>query len=764
MTKKLILSILCLCLAISTFAYDFAVANSDRITIYYKIESNKTVAVTYESYPQQSSDNYSGDLVIPSTVTYQGITYTVTGINNGAFQGCTNLTSIYIPETISDVSWSAIIDDYGFSFRALRAFYVSEQNEYFTAVDGVLFSKDKTELIAFPNLKSSSYTIPAGVKSIGNYAFCQRSNLISINIPSSVTMIGDGAFLSCINLSTIIMPENLFLYDVGWNAFVSTPWWINHPKGFVYAGHCLLGYRGDNGNWVENTVSLVVPEGTVSIATFAFAQYNAYVSLPFSSVTIPETMVNVGSGSFYDCSVDTLFFNAINCIDGGCRASKSVIIGNKVTRIPRIYTGDGDIATIILPNSVKVIDDNAFSDNNFTSISIPESVDTIGRCAFEDSKLLTSIVIKRGFIDEEAFANCDNLQTVIVENGTIANSAFELCDKLESVVIKNGNIGDNVFYGCDNLKSVVIEKGNIGRKAFSGSDNLQSVVIESGILGSDCFSFCPNLSSIVFGNGHIRIGGGAFGRCNSIESVVIPANVDSIGGGAFDICNSLKNVVIEDANVGVGAFSTCKKLETVTINSGCIENQSFVSCENLSTLNLCEGVSKIGDLSFCQTNIASVVIPKSVDSIGLMPFLHYDPNTYENIYILKKIEVFWDIPLASISDYAFYNVDTLIVPNGTKSLYQSARVWKDFGIILEKSETAIADLSRNSAVSINICDGNLDINSPYNETVSVYSLAGSLLYSKTKSTGKTEIPIDPINEKILIVTGSSGWRQKIITR
>ena len=148
-------------MALLSFAHDFEVKNADEKTIYYEITSSSdlTVAVTYQgtSYSEYSNE-YSGDVTIPKSVSYGGKTYSVTTIGYAAFLECSGLTSITIPNSVTSIG------DYAF-----------------------LYCSGLT-----------SVTIPNSVTSIGDFAFRRCSGLTSVTIPNSVTSIGNEAFYGCI--------------------------------------------------------------------------------------------------------------------------------------------------------------------------------------------------------------------------------------------------------------------------------------------------------------------------------------------------------------------------------------------------------------------------------------------------------------------------------------------------------------------------------------------------------------------------------------
>ena len=218
---------------------------------------------------------------------------TLRTIGKGAFGQCVNLTRINIPEGVTSIGDSAFLmcgsltrltipdsvaSIEGNPFRHLAAeILVSPQNPAISVVDGVVFNKDGTRLIACPSNKAGAYAIPQGVLEIGTHAFENCNDLTDVTIPASVASIVGNPF-DFAQLELKLAPENPDFSLIDGVLFDQT-------------GTRLLVYPcGRPGDTYE------VPEGTVEIGEFAFAGCQQ-----LSAVTIPESVTVIGSNSFWNC-------------------------------------------------------------------------------------------------------------------------------------------------------------------------------------------------------------------------------------------------------------------------------------------------------------------------------------------------------------------------------------------------------------------------------------------------------------------------------
>ena len=421
-------------------AHDFKVDG-----IYYRINGTN-VSVTYRgSSPDLYTDWYSGNVIIPATINYNGFTYSVTSIDNNAFCECSRLTSITIPNSVSSIGDNAFCGCSGLTSITIPN-YVSMIGDYaFERCRGLT-------IIEIPNSVTSigdyafyecngltSITISNSVTSIGNYTFCGCNGLTSITIPNSVTSIGDYAFYECNGLSSITIPNTVS--SIGLGAFYGTAWFDNQQDGLIYAGLVVYKYKGT----MPDGTSIVLREGTLGITHGAF---NGCTGL--TSITIPNSVTTIGSSAFYGCST-LMNINIPSCVTS---------IGSGT------FYNCSSLMDIEIPNSVTSIGSDAFYGcSSLTNIEIPNSVTTIGSSAFYGCSTLTNINIPSCVtsIGGSTFRYCSSLTEILIPNSvtTIGNYAFQGCSSLTSVTLSDSiaSIGTKAFYDCPNLTKVMSMNG-----------------------------------------------------------------------------------------------------------------------------------------------------------------------------------------------------------------------------------------------------------------------------------------------------------------
>ena len=209
--SRLIIMVAICMLSLHAMAYDFSYTHQGK-TLYYNITSDNTVEVTCYSHSIYDNDNnyVSGDVVIPSSVTNNGTTYSVTSIGDNAFRNCSGLTSITIGNSVTSIGEGAF-------YECSELISVTIPNSVTSIGDYAFLECSGLTSVTIGNSVTSigesafyecsgltSVTIGNSVTSIGGVAFYKCSGLTSVTIPNSVTSIGDYAFSYCIGLTSIV--------------------------------------------------------------------------------------------------------------------------------------------------------------------------------------------------------------------------------------------------------------------------------------------------------------------------------------------------------------------------------------------------------------------------------------------------------------------------------------------------------------------------------------------------------------------------------
>ena len=541
----------------------------------------------------------------------------MTSIGDSAFEDCTSLKSITIPNGVTSIGDSAF--------------------------------EGCTSL--------TSITIPNSVTSIGSGAFIGCSSLTSITIPDSVTCIGDSAFNGCTSLTSITIPDSVT--SIGESAFsgCSSLASITIPDSVMSIGN-------DAFRECSSLTSITIPYSVTSIGDYAFLGCSRLTAIDVNTDNKDYTSVN-----------GVLFYNdkTIICYPAG-KKGNNYKIPDGVTSICRYaFSGCTSLTSITIPDSVTEIGGSAFENcSSLTSITIPDSATSIGIGAFVGCSSLTSIMIPDNvtYIGGAVFADCSSLTEIKVstQNAKYVSVNGVLYNKDKTTIMcypagkkdKNYKILDGVteictsaFNGCSSLTSITIPDSvtEIGMSAFSGCSSLTSITIPDSVTRIDMSTFrgCSSFTSITIPDNVTYIDIWAFNGCTGLTAIDVKAgnnNYTSVNGVLFNkdktelICypagktDKSYNIPSCVTNVGGWAFDGCTSLTSITIPDSVteIDWSAFEGCTSLTSIMIPDSVTEIGWSAFegC-TSLKSITIPSSVTSIGKNAFGYYFDNEYKKI-------------------------------------------------------------------------------------------------------------------------------------
>jgi hypothetical protein len=303
----------------------------------------------------------------------------VTSIEDLAFYDCTSLTSITISDTVTNIPNGTFL-----GCSDLKDILVDGENPVYSSLNGVLFDKSKTTVVAYPTGLPGSYTIPSSVTSIDDSAFAGCLGLSSVTIPSSVTSIDDFAFAGCLGLSSITITAGVT--NMGEGAFDGCN---NLTNATVASGASIGTFAFEE---CPNLTSVAIADGVTSIGL------DAFWNCGLTSVTIPDSVTNVGQDAFGYCTSLTNVTIA-NGVTGIAEDAFAYCYGLTSVTVPGIFPNFGNIfylcrslTSLTIANGATNIGQSTFSGcTGLTSVTIPASVINIGDGAFGDCTGLTRV-------------------------------------------------------------------------------------------------------------------------------------------------------------------------------------------------------------------------------------------------------------------------------------------------------------------------------------------------------------------------------------
>lgn len=679
---------------------DFKVNN-----IYYIITGENTASVWHYNY--KAGTDYSGNVVIPSTVTFEGTTYTVTAIGENAFYQCP-VTSVALPSTLTKIDQGAF--------------------HYCTSLTSITIPDNVTSigLYAFEGCTAlAEVNFGNGLTSISPWAFMYCRALTSIVLPASLTSIGGAAFAGCSTLTSItclaVTPPTIdsSTFDASHysNATLTVPWrslpayeaanyWSNFTHwnttydfevdGIYYnkndGGKVSVTRNAENANTYSG--DLVIPETVeyegVTYTVTELDRYAFYYCPNLTSVTLPATITSVYN-AFYNNSATGL--TSITCLAIVPPTGMGQMTSNQYANV-----------TVTVPkNSVAAYQADAGWSQfaNITGLTYD----------FKRDILFYEITG-----DNEAMVTRENSDSYAAETAVTIPTSVTVGDKTYNITA----INDRAFYQRTGLESVTLPSSviTIGNYAFYKCTALNSVNFGSVLnIGSYSFAYCSALATVKLSGGLESIEGTSFAECTSLKNFdhymvhstmtnyrfvdgVIFTNVDINKTLVCYPCGSLRTsytVPAGTASIGAHAMRGAVALQTVILPTSLktIEAYAFYKCAQITGVEVPKGVTTIGNYAFSGcTAMTTVILPSTLTSLGGGAF---NGNQALAVIGVKATtppvcQIVGSRPALTPFDDNHFASSMLRVPTGSKSRYQAANIWKLFNTIRESDDMVDEDI------------------------------------------------------------------------
>ena len=343
-----------------------------------------------------------------------------------AFANCIGLTHVHLGKSVETIGENVFLNS-----DSLTSITVDEENPYFMVDDGVLYSKDKRELLYCPKNFSGIYRVAEEVKRIGKSAFRNCNQLTEIVLPEGLEVIGDTAFYGCTQLKQISLPKSVS--QIGAYAY----------KGCPLQGTLDLMNIKDIGEGAfegcTGLTSVVLPENLLRIEASLFQGCTG-----LTVVNIPQCVTTIGTSAFASCS-----------------RLQSVAIPDEVERIEDYaFKGCSNMKHLAIGNSVKKIGVEAFGEcRRLKSLSIPASVDSI-LSSFVDCDSVSSLELKDGNRPILIEGKCFNGGNMMIDTLYIGRKIsgvpqFNECAYLSTLTVGSMILTMQDVSGCKDLSKVI---------------------------------------------------------------------------------------------------------------------------------------------------------------------------------------------------------------------------------------------------------------------------------------------------------------------
>ena len=499
----------------------------------------------------------SGGAFRGSNVTSITIENGVYDIQTGAFDGCTELASVVLPESAvpgEDIfSETPKLASLTMRFEKPLAYYFdyssAEKEGYLNLSQGD-GSYSGTFYGSIP-LSLSKITANGDVC---DNAFRKCTSITRLHINEGATYVGKYAFEGCTSLSQIHLPDSVI--NIGSRAFASTA-----ISEFALPAHITL--TNQTQGIFENCINLSSISLPASVSEIPASMFLGCTSL--SKVTFEGNITRIGSSAFSGTALESFTVPATvtdigSWAFGGCEKLASLTLPEGLLTIEYdAFNGCTALKNIVLPQTLKALPSRLFAGcTSLLQVTLPNGIERIKEGTFKNCTMLQSITLPVGVtvIEEEAFFGCTALSELTLPKSleTIQGRAFEGCGLVSvSLPVSIKSFGVLAFANCTKLQSVTFESDDLplGQEMFAGCTALQSLVLPKNTQNIP-FGFCKNatgLKNIAFPAGLISVSSEAFLGCTALSELTFPKSLTGIYEKAFKGCTALTTVDFQGAEL-----------------------------------------------------------------------------------------------------------------------------------------------------------------------------------------------------------------------
>jgi hypothetical protein len=665
----------CLALSLSVVSTGFGLVPAQAASTYDGmngvVDCSTSGTFTIADNVVTTSSSCEGDVVIP-----EGVTTISGGINLNHPE----VGKVVIPASLTTV------DLYTFGAAKVTSFEVSSSSQYFKVGNGLLLTKDGTEVVAHPNGSAgTAVVVPPGVLQIRQSAFYYTS-ITSISLPQSLATISIDAFRGA--------PLVAFTVTAGNTTF-------NAIDGVLFSGTTLVNYPPAKVN--ENGL-YSIPETTTALANYSFQDTNSIVTLALpasltsiengalnglSSIPASLQSVTVTAGNTTFNAIDGVLFSGTTLVKYPVKKSgTSYVVPAQTSEIGyAAFSYARALTSVTLPSSLRVIGYDGFARTSFTSIVLPSGLTTIDQYAFVEN-YLTSVTIPSSVTSINNGAFLSNSITTVNFSGNAPTIGSGIFGGNSVSIIEN--VVGSLCWGAT-FDGIAVRHTSPPRTC-STYDGTQGVV-DCGTSGT--FTIADNVvvndngcaGSIAIPEGVSSVGADVLVDNQLLTSVTIPSSVTSLGAYSFTGAFSLLGFTVHSSNNDFSSSNGIlfNKSGTTLVRYPATKGTTYTIPETVTSVGnyafhktrvtnvtLSSGVTNIGMFAFRDNSLTSVTIPSSVTNIGAWAF---------GLNLLTTVTI--PSSVASVGNYAFYGNDltSVTIQNGVADI--------GVGVFIENELTSV---------------------------------------------------------------------------